>query len=95
MGNFQILNISSNVKEVLGFTNAELKDQSLNKMIPRIYHAIHDTFIDHILDKKDAEIISFQYRIFPINSDGHIIECNIISKFMPSVTCGINIVSFI
>lgn len=68
MGNFQILNISSNVKEVLGFTNAELKDQSLNKMIPRIYHKIHDSYIDAVLDKKDAEIISFQYRIFPLNS---------------------------
>jgi hypothetical protein len=95
MGNFQILNISSNVKEVLGFTNAELRDQSLNKMIPRIYHKVHDFFIDDVLDRPDAQIVSFQYRVFPLNAEGHIIECNIISKFMPSVSCGINIVSFL
>jgi PAS domain S-box-containing protein len=89
------MSISSNVREFLGYTNSELKDQSINKLIPRIYHTIHDTIIDNILDKPDAEIVTTQYRIFPVNSEGYIIECNITSKFMPSVTCGINIVSFI
>jgi PAS domain S-box-containing protein len=95
LGNFQILNISSNVKDILGYTNVELKDQSINKLIPRIYHKIHDTYIEDILDQNDSKIISHQYRMFPLDQNGHIIECNMISKFMPSVTYGINIVSFL
>lgn len=39
--------------------------------------------------------MSYQFRIYPINSSGNIIECNLISKFMPNITHGINIVSFV
>jgi PAS domain S-box-containing protein len=54
MGNYQVISISSNVKEFLGFTNNELRGQSINKLIPRVYHAVHDQMIDKILNKKDS-----------------------------------------
>ena len=54
MGKYKIISISSNVKEFLGYTNTELMGESINKLLPRIYHSIHDEFIDVMLDRKNS-----------------------------------------
>ena len=48
-----------------------------------------------MLDNSDSDIESREIRIFPLNSEGNILECNVISKFMPSIKNGITVVSFI
>lgn len=92
-GKYKIISISSNAKEFLGF-NSELVNESISKLLPRIHHSVHDDYINNMLDRKNSDLESKQIRVFPNTVQGCIIECNLISKFKPSIAHGINIVSF-
>lgn len=48
-----IINCSSEIKEMLGYERKDVVGQSIYKMMPKAYHEMHDTFLKKFISVPD------------------------------------------
>lgn len=89
------MSVSSNVYKVLGYASQDLIGKNINRFLPKLYCEFHDQVVDGYLSRNSGEMKSRELVIFPINSNGYLVECAMVNKIMPSLEYGVNIISFL
>ncbi len=94
-GGCEIISVTNNVYKVLGHSSQDLIGKNINRFLPKIYAEFHDEIIDTYLSRNSCDLKPREITVFPLNSNGHLVECSMLSKIMPSLDYGVNIISFL
>ena len=94
-GGCEIVSVTNNVYKVLGYSSHNLIGKNINRFLPKLYIDFHDQIINNFLSRNSSDLKSRDLIIFPINSEGYLVECTMVNRIMPSLDYGVNIVSFL
>jgi PAS domain S-box-containing protein len=88
-------NVNNEITRILGYSKSDVLNQNINKIMPKVYADIHDSFMRRYFETSEAKLIGSERLVFPVNKQGYIVPCSLMVKILPNLDEGIRVVGFL
>mgnify|MGYP000952821047 CR=1 FL=1 len=91
----QIVNTNNEISRILGYAKSEVIGQNITKIQPKVFGEIHNAILENYFDNADNKVYGTEKLVFPVNKQGYIVPCTLMSKILPSLDEGLRLVGFL
>ena len=90
-----IISVTQEIETILGYEVSDLVDTNIAVVMPKILSDIHTDLMRSFFRRGKSEIVGRERIVYPINSQGYIVPCNLFIKVLPQIVNGIQIAAFL
>ena len=90
-----VLSANNEFFHILDYPRKEVINNNITIVMPQLFEDVHDKFIQDYLMQKTSTTLALSRRlVFPLDSRGIIVPCNLLLKVLPDLTHGIVFAGF-
>ncbi|KAL4478284.1 hypothetical protein ABPG72_016596 [Tetrahymena utriculariae] len=90
-----VTNLNNELTRILGWSKADVIEQNISRIMPKVYADLHDKFMEHYLETSEGQVIGTERTIMCLNKDSFLVPCTLMIKVLPNLSEGIQIVGFL
>ncbi|KAL4450352.1 hypothetical protein ABPG74_009058 [Tetrahymena malaccensis] len=90
-----VTNLNNELTRILGWSKADVIEQNISRIMPKVYADLHDKFMEHYLETSEGKVIGIERTVMCLNKDSFLVPCTLMIKVLPNLSEGIQIVGFL
>ena len=90
-----VVHTNNIVKDLIGYRRSELLEKNVAAIMPKIYGETHDSVLERYIGSSESKVNGHERLVPALTKDGFMLPVTALTKVLPSLINGIQIVAFI